>query len=448
MDAVAPTVREITRLEHETIRRVAWRLLPLLMLGMFCSWLDRTNVGMAGPTMIPDLKFSNTIFGFGSGLFFLGYFLFEVPSNLILNKVGARRWIARIMLTWGIAAGLTGFVWNGWSYYIIRFLLGLAEAGFFPGIVLYLTWWFPTCYRARMQAIFYSAGTISLFIGPPIGGLLLQLNGWLGLHGWQWLFIVEALPPIALSVAIWQLLTDRPAEAAWLRPDQRAWLAERMASELAEREAIHKYSLGEVFYNPRVWLLSLTWFGMSASNYGLAFFLPLIVKGLGVSQGMIGVVSGLPFVFALFAMLLWSWHSDRTGERTWHVASAFVVCAAGLAACILIGTSHPVVTMGALIVAAIGLVSTSPCFWAIPGTMLTGAAAAGGIAMINALAGLGGWFGPTMFGMVKDATGSDNIALLALAALPLVSALAVVGAGYERRGQHPRPRAGAAAGIS
>jgi ACS family tartrate transporter-like MFS transporter len=192
------------------------------MLGMFCSWLDRTNVGMAGPTMIPDLQFSNTVFGFGSGLFFLGYFLFEVPSNLILNRVGARRWIARIMFTWGIAAGLTGFVWNGWSYYTIRFLLGLAEAGFFPGIVLYLTWWFPTYYRARMQAIFYSAGTISLFIGPPIGGLLLQRHGWLGLHGWQWLFIMEALPPIVLAVAIWQLLTDRPTEAAWLRPEQRA----------------------------------------------------------------------------------------------------------------------------------------------------------------------------------------------------------------------------------
>jgi len=438
MDVVAPTLREITRLERETIRRVAWRLLPLLMLGMFCSWLDRTNVGMAGPTMIPDLKFSNTVFGFGSGLFFLGYFLFEVPSNLILNKVGARRWIARIMFTWGIAAGLTGFVWNGWSYYTIRFLLGLAEAGFFPGIVLYLTWWFPTYYRARMQAIFYSAGTISLFIGPPIGGLLLQLHGWLGLHGWQWLFIMEALPPIVLAVAIWQLLTDRPTEAAWLRPEQQAWLAERLAAELAQREAIHKYSLGEVFYNPRVWLLSLAWFGMSASNYALAFFLPLIVKGLGVSASMIGVVSGLPFVFALVAMLLWSWHSDRTGERTWHVACAFVVCAAGLAACILIGTNHPVVTMGALIVAAIGLVSTSPCFWAIPGTMLTGTAAAGGIALINALAGLGGWLGPTMFGVVKDATGSDNVALLVLAALPLVSALAVVGAGYERRGQRPR----------
>jgi nitrate/nitrite transporter NarK len=204
-----------------------------------------------------------------------------------------------------------------------------------------------------------------------------------------------------------------------------------MAVELAEREAVHKYSLGEVFYNPRVWLLSLCWFGMSASNYGLAYFLPLIVKSLGVSAKMIGVASGLPFGFALVAMLLWSWHSDRTGERTWHVASAFVVCAAGLAACILIGASHPVVTMVALIVAAIGLVSTSPCFWAIPGTMLTGSAAAGGIALINALAGLGGWFGPTMFGMVKDATGSDNAALLALATLPVVSAIAVIGAGYK-----------------
>jgi MFS family permease len=440
VDASAPTLRGIDPLERETIRRVAWRLLPLLMLGMFCSWLDRSNVGMAGPTMIPDLGFSNAVFGFGAGLFFVGYLFAEIPSCAILNMVGARRWIARILITWGIASGLTAFVWNDWTFYGVRLLIGLAEAGFFPGVVLYLTWWFPSYYRARMQGIFYSAGTISLIIGPPIGGLLLQLNGVLGLHGWQWLFVVEALPAVVMGVVTWYLLTDRPTDAAWLRPDQRTWLAERLASEQAQREAVRKYSLGEVFYNPKVWLLTLAWCGMGGANYGLAFFMPLIVKGLGVSTNMIGLVSAMPYVFALAAMLLWGWHSDRTGERTWHAAGGFLLTAAGLGACLLIGPNHPVVTVIALIFAVMGVMSTSPVFWTIPSAMLTGAAAAGGIALINAGNALGGWLGPTVFGLVKDATGNDNMALLSLALAPVISAVAVIVVGHDRRTERMPPR--------
>ncbi|MGI4795526.1 MAG: MFS transporter, partial [Janthinobacterium lividum] len=206
------------------MRRVSWRLMPLLMLGYFCAYLDRSNVGMAATTMVGDLHFSNAMFGFGAGLFFFGYFLAEIPSNLMLNRVGARRWIARILVTWGIIAGLTAFVWNDWSFYGNRILLGLAEAGFYPGVLLYLTWWFPSFYRSRMMGLFQSASVISLFIGPPLGGLLLQLDGVAGMHGWQWLYIVEALPPIIMCVVVYMLLTDRPHDAAWLTTEQRDWL--------------------------------------------------------------------------------------------------------------------------------------------------------------------------------------------------------------------------------
>jgi MFS family permease len=433
MDVAVPTERGVDPLERETIRQVAWRLLPLLMLGYFCAALDRANVGMAALTMNQQLGFSNAVFGFGAGLFFFGYFLAEIPSNLILNTFGARRWFARILLTWGIISGLTAFVWNDWSFYSIRFLLGLAEAGFLPGVLVYLIWWFPAYYRSRMMGIFYSSGTISLIIGPPIGGLLLQLNGVLGLAGWQWLFLVEAAPPVIMCVVMWRLLTDKPTDATWLRPEQRIWLSERLASERAQREAVRKYSLGEAFYNPKIWLLTLAYIGANISMFGLQIFLPLIVKGLGASTNMIGLISAVPFVFALVAMNYWARHSDLTGERTWHVAGAALLCAAGLGACILIGVGHAVVTMMALIVAAMGAWALCTTFWALPSAMLTGAAAAGGLAMINAVANLGGWFGPWLFGLVKDATGSDNIALLCLALAPAVSALAVIAAGHDRR---------------
>jgi MFS family permease len=433
MDANVPNGHEVEPIEQETMRRVFWRLIPLLMLGYFCAYLDRGNVGMAAPTMTPDLGFSNAVFGFGAGLFFLGYFLAEIPSNLVLNKVGARRWLARILLTWGIISGLTAFVWNGWSFYGIRFLLGLAEAGFYPGVVLYLTWWFPSYYRSRAMTRFQCASSISLFIGPPISGLLLNLNGWLGLHGWQWLFLMEALPAVIMCFVMWFLLTDRPENAAWLKPDQKAWLTERLASERAQREAIRKFSLGEAFANAKLWLLTLAYFGQNVSAYGMVFFLPMIVKGLGVPTAWIGTVSAVPYVFQLMSMLLVGWHSDRTGERTWHVAGSCLLCSAGLATCTLIGGGHPVLIMIALIVTMIGSGPISPVFWSLPSAILTGTAAAGGLAMINSVGNLGGWFGPWIFGLVKDFSGSDNLGLLCLAIAPAISAVALILAGHDRR---------------
>ena len=440
MGAQASAISGIEPIERETIRRVAWRLIPLLMLGYFCSFLDRSNVGMAAPTMMPDLGFSNAVFGFGSGLFFFGYCMCEIPSNLALNKFGARRWLARIMITWGIVSGLTAFVWNDYSFYGVRFLLGVTEAGFYPGVCLYLTWWFPSYYRSRMMALFTGAGAISGIIGPPVGGLLLWLQGVAGLRGWQWLFVVEALPPVIMCFVFWFLLTDRPKDAAWLRADQKSWLGERLTSEDSQREAIHKFSLGQMFTYPKMWLLAVAYFGYNCANYGLAFFMPLIVKGLGVTTDWIGVVSAIPSLCGLTAMLFWGYHSDRTGERLWHVVSACAVCATGLATCVFIGVGHPVITMLALIVAAMGSAATVPVFWAMPTALLTGTAAAGGLAMVGAIGNLGGWLGPTVYGLVKDATGSANIALLCLAAAPIMSAIALLLAGHDRRLERIPPR--------
>jgi ACS family tartrate transporter-like MFS transporter len=430
----SPSTATVEPLERETINRVAWRLMPLLMLGYFCAYLDRVNVGFAGLTMNKALGFSAAVFGFGSGIFFLGYFLAELPSNLILAKVGARRWIARILLTWGIISALTAFVWNDWSFYGIRFLLGIAEAGFYPGIVLFLTWWFPSYYRSRMMAFFQSASVISLIIGPPVSAWLLTFDGMLGLQGWQWLFLIEALPPIIMCFVIWFCLTDRPADAHWLRPEQRTWLQNRLDSEQMQREAVHSYALKEALLNPRVWLLTLVYFGQNVSNYGLLIFLPQIVKSFGISTQMTGFVSALPFVFAAFAMIYWGFRSDRSGNRSMYVASACLLCAAGLAACIFIGTAHPVWMTVALILGIMGQQSIAPTFWALPTAMLSGIAAAGGIALINSVGNLGGFLGPYMFGLIKDATGgSDVIALLALAAAPVVSAVILVSLGHDRR---------------
>jgi MFS family permease len=420
-------------LERETVNRVAWRLIPLLMLGYFCAYLDRVNVGFAGLTMNKALGFSASVYGFGAGVFFVGYFIAEIPSNLILERVGARRWIARILLTWGIISGLTAFVWNEWSFYGIRFLLGIAEAGFYPGIVLYLMWWFPSAYRSRMVAIFQTASVISLIIGPPISAWLLTWDGFLGLQGWQWLFLIEALPPIIMCFVIYIWLTDKPRDALWLRSEQREWLQGRLDSEVKQREAVHRYELMEAMSNPRVWLLTLVYFGQNVSGYGLLLFLPTIVKSFGISTMMTGVVSALPFVFAAFAMVYWSLRSDRSGSRTAYVASACALSAAGLAAGGFIGTGNPTLMMVALTLGIMGQYTIAPTFWPLPTAMLSGIAAAGGIALINAVGNLGGFVGPYLFGLIKDYAGSDLIALLALAAAPIVSMLVLLRLGHDRR---------------
>jgi MFS family permease len=291
-----------------------------------------------------------------------------------------------------------------------------------------------------MMGIFQSASVISLFVGPPLGGLLLHMDGLLGLHGWQWLYLTEALPPIVMCVVVYFLLTDRPKDATWLTPEQRIWLQNRLDSENAQRETVHKYSLGEALANPKVLLLTLAYFGSPVVGYGTVFFLPLIVKGLGVGTDWIGLVTALPFLCAFVAMIAWGYSSDLMGERTYHVVVAFLITAVGLAACIFVGTEHPYVTMALLCLAIAAQQSVAGVFWSIPSAMLTGVAAAGGVAMINAIGNLGGWLGPTVYGVVKDATGSTNLGLLTLAVPPVIAAIAMILVGYDPRTERLRAR--------
>jgi D-galactonate transporter len=421
-------------LERATMARVTRRLLPMLICCYFVAYLDRVNVGFAGLTMNKDLGFSSAVFGFGGGIFFLGYFLFEVPSNVILERVGARTWIARILVTWGILSGCTALVVGEYSFFSIRFVLGLAEAGFFPGIILYLTWWFPAAYRSRIVALFMAAIPISNILGSLVSGAILSLHGFWGLTGWQWLFIIEAAPAVVLGIIFYFSMTDRPEQADWLAPEQRSWLIARLAAERGQREAIRHYSLWEALRDKRVLLLSLVYFGGSYASYGLVLFQPQIVRKLAEGFGMVGVINAIPYFFGVCAMILWSRHSDRTGERVGHTATGYLVAAAGLIACGLM--TDPVMTMAMLVVASMGQSSTAPCFWSLPTAMLSGTAAAGGIALINALGNLGGFFGPYIFGLVKDATGNFTFGLMAIAVGPIMSAIIVLCLGHDRRLEH------------
>lgn len=433
--SVAELTQEITDLERQTVARVARRLLPMLMACYFVAYLDRVNVGFASLTMNKALGFTSAVYGFGGGIFFLGYFIFEVPSNVLLSKVGARVWIARILITWGIISACTAFIVGPVSFFSVRFLLGVAEAGFFPGIILYLTWWFPSYYRSRIVGVFMAAIPLSNILGSLVSGVLLDLDGWLGLAGWQWLFILEAAPAIVLGVVFWLYMTDWPSGAHWLTSAQRAWLITRLESERAQREAIRHYSLRQALLNKRVLLLSLVYFGGTFSGYGLALFQPQIVHRLASGFGMTGVINAIPYVFAACAMVLWGRHSDRTGERPRHVAIAYTVGAVGLIATALM--TDPVLTMAMLVIAAMGGSSTGPTFWSLPTAMLSGTAAAGGIALINALGNLGGFFGPYLFGLIKDASGgSFMFALAAIALGPIMSASVVLALGHDRRLEH------------
>jgi ACS family tartrate transporter-like MFS transporter len=439
----ATLTHEITALERQTMARVARRLLPLLMACYFIAYLDRVNVGFASLTMNKALGFSSAIYGFGGGIFFLGYFIFEVPSNVLLSKVGARVWIARILITWGIIAAGTAFIVGPLSFYSVRFALGIAEAGFFPGIILYLTWWFPSYYRSRIVGIFMAAIPLSNILGSLVSGVLLDLDGWLGLAGWQWLFILEAAPAVVLGVVFWIYMTDWPSEAHWLAPEQRDWLIARLDSERSQREAIRHYSLKQALLDKRVLLLSLVYFGGTFSGYGIVLFQPQIVHRLAAGFGMTGVINAIPYVFAAIAMILWGRHSDHTGERPRHVAIAYSVGAIGLIATAMM--TDPVLTMFMLVIAAMGQSSTGPTFWSLPTAMLSGTAAAGGIALINALGNLGGFFGPYLFGLVKDATGgSFMFALMVIALGPIMSAAIVLALGHDRRLEHIPQRQAAA----
>ncbi len=425
-------------LETRTIARVTARLVPFLILCYFVAYLDRVNVGFAGLTMKKDLNLTETAYGIGAGIFFLSYFVFEVPSNLFLERFGARKWIARIMFSWGLLSGLMAFIPHisaatGFSttsvFYTIRILLGIAEAGFFPGIIFYLTTWFPSVYRGRIIGYFMAAIPLSSVIGSPISGWLLNLDGVTGLSGWQWLFIIEAVPALLLSVVVFFYLTDRPADAQWLPLEGRTWLAKRLKDEHEVRTAAKHFSVLQALGDTRVLLLAFVYFGAVASNYSLGFFLPQIVKDFGLSFGWTGVVAAIPYVAGVVGMVYWGRHSDRTGERREHTALAALVAGGGIVASTLI--DDPTGKMIAFTIGGFGIFAVLPVFWTLPTTFLSGTAAAGGIAIINSIGNLSGFAGPFVMGKMKDATGSYTVGLLAVAATVFLAMLVALSLPHE-----------------
>jgi MFS transporter, ACS family, tartrate transporter len=410
-------------LERATMARVTWRLLPFLLLLYIISWLDRVNVGFAKLEMSGDLGFSETAYGIGAGIFFVGYALFEVPSNLLLARFGARLWIARIMITWGIISAGMMFVQGTTSFYAMRFLLGIAEAGFLPGIVYYLSQWFPREQRARAVSWFMIGIPLSLVFGAPLSGWLLDnFDGHLGLQGWQWLFIIEGAPAVALGFVVLGFLTDKPADARWLAPEQREWLAERIASEHIEAQTKHGYSVVEALKHPTVWLLALIMFCCQTGSYGLSFWVPTIVKGLsGFTNVEVGFLTALPYIAAAAGMVLIGRSSDRSGERFLHVAIPTAIGGLGFIATGIL--QSPIPALIALSVAAVGDYGTRGPFWAMPGKFLSGSAAAGAIALINAMGAVGGAIAPPAVGYLKDLTGSFLIPMYVLAAVLFAGSL-------------------------
>ncbi len=424
-------------LPETTLRKVTRRLVPFLFLLYITAYIDRVNVSFAQLQMQTDLRFSATVYGLGSGIFFLGYFFFEVPSNLILEQVGARRWIARIMFTWGIISSCMMFTRSAASFYTLRFLLGLAEAGFFPGMILYLTYWIPARRRAHTVAGFMTATTLAGVVGNPISGFILQhLSGVAGLHGWQWLFLLEGIPSVLLAFVVLYYLTDRPEQAEWLLPEERAWLVERMEAEHAHRRSRHDLTLLQALSNGRVFLLSALYFSLVIASYGTSFWLPLVLKARGGwSPETLGFVTAIPPLVAAVLMVLVGRHSDERQERRWHIALSAVGGAIGLVIAARVGS--PWLTVAALALATAGPSCMLGPFWSLPTSFLTGTAAAGGIAAINSIGNLGGFAGPYIMGFLKDRTGGYTGGLEVLAAWLVAAALLALAVRHDPTLEHP-----------
>ena len=425
-------------IETRTMSKVAWRLVPFLMLCYFIAYLDRVNIGFAGGSMSKDLGFSSTVFGGAAGIFFIAYFFFEVPSNMALDYFGARVWIARIMLTWGVIAGAEAFVWNDTSLYGIRLLLGVAEAGFFPGIIFFLTLWFPSAYRARIVGLFMFAIPISTVIGSPISGLILGMEGVQGLHGWQWMFILEAIPALLMSAAVLFYLTDRPKQAQWLTAEESDWLQSRLDAERATREREGAAGWLRSMLDPRVVALGFVYMGCNIPQYGLSFFLPQIVKAFGLSNVQAGFVTALPYAVGAIGMILWSRHSDSTQERKWHAIIPLLIIAASLMAAASV--ADPTTKMAFLCVAGFGFFAVLPVFWTLPTSFLSGAGAAAGIAAVNSIGNLGGYFGPQVFGWLRQTYQNDYYSLAFLAGCALIGAVIVLALGHNPELEKPLER--------
>jgi ACS family tartrate transporter-like MFS transporter len=406
--------------------KIAWRLIPFLCVLFVVNYLDRTNIAMAKLRMMKDTGLDDEMFGLGAGLFFIGYFVFEVPSNLILERVGARRWIARIMITWGIISGAFMFVRGPWSFYALRFLLGVAEAGFFPGIVLYLTYWVPERRRANALAAFLTSTAVSGIVGLPLAGALMKLEGIHKLHGWQWLFLVEGIIPVLLGVVTWILLPDRPEQAHWLDERERTWLADELAKDHA---AVAHHTMAELAHalaDARLWKLSALYFMLIMGLYSFVYWVPSIVESVtpGASVMRIGLLSAIPSVVAAVSMVIIGEHSDRQRERRWHVAGCAVVSAIGISGVIFCHSTPSMIVV--LCVAAVGIFGALGPFWALATKLLRGSAAAGGIAIVNSIGALAGFVAPYVLGWAKQSSGSFARGLLIVSASLLCAVVTVL----------------------
>ncbi|HLJ77946.1 MAG TPA: MFS transporter [Acidobacteriaceae bacterium] len=416
--------RAANSIETRTLRKIAWRLIPFLMLLYLVAFLDRINVGFAALTMNREIGLTPEMFGIGSGVFFLGYFVFEVPSTIILYKVGARFWIGRVMITWGLVSIAMAFTRGPISFYVLRFLLGLAEAGFFPGIILYLSYWFPADRRSAATAWFMAAAPIAGFIGSPLSGTLLQLHGLAGLHGWQWLFLLEGAPAAALGVITFGVLSDRPATAEWLSEEEKNWLVQAIALGDAEF-AGRRHSVWRSLTDWRVLALSLAYFGTSAGLYTIGFWAPLIVKALGFSSFRVGLLVAIPNLVAVVGMVLWSWNSDRTRERYWHAAIACLIAALGMGVAAG-GGSSAIIALTGLSLTAFGVSAAKPPLWSLPTTFFAGTGAAASIGLINSLGTLGGFVGPWMIGASDQASGDFSRGLDLVGGTLILSAVTIL----------------------
>ncbi|RWA54909.1 MFS transporter [Cupriavidus sp. UYMSc13B] len=417
--AVSPGVSDAA-FEDATYRKVSWRLVPFLLLCYVVAYLDRVNVGFAKLQMLNDLQFSETIYGLGAGIFFIGYFLFEVPSNVILHKVGARIWIARIMITWGAISAAMMFVTTPTMFYVMRFLLGIAEAGFFPGIILYLTYWYPANRRGRTTTYFMTAVALAGVIGGPLSGWIMQSfhghNGW---SGWQWMFLLEGIPSILVGLWVLAYLDDRIAHAKWLSQEEKALLERNIASEDAHKE---DPPIRTVMSSPRVWLMSAIYFCFVMGLYGVSFWLPTIIKQTGVKGALdIGLLTAIPYGCAVVGMVLVAYSADRGGERRWHIALPALAGSLGLLLSVQ-WHSDTTLAMVALTLATIGILTTLPLFWSLPTSFLAGTGAAAGIALINSLGNLAGFLSPYAVGWLKDLTHSTDSGMYLLAACLVVGA--------------------------
>ena len=408
--------------EKSAMRKIYLRLLPFAILSYFLAYIDRINVSFAALTMRGDLDISAAAYGFALGTFYWGYFIFEVPSNVIMEKVGARIWIARIMITWGLLAGATAWVAGPTSFGVVRFFLGVAEAGFFPGILLYFTYWFPTYHHARIVSGFLIGLPIAVAAGAPISTALLGLDGLFGLKGWQIMYIAEAIPTLLIGIVTLFVLTDRPEQAKFLTAEEKNWLSTKLASERTAKEAVQKYSMLQGMFDPKVLLLALNYFGIVVASLGILFFVPQIIKSIGVTSNMmVGWLTMIPYISGGIGLVLWGHISDRMNERRYNLLAACAVSAIGLImAGLTIGSWWAMVGLS---IAAFGFYGSKGPFWAMPPMFMTGTAAAASLAWINSIGNLGGFFGPWYVGVVKDFTGSYAGGLYGLAALCIISAV-------------------------